>query len=138
MPIVLVWGLAAWLAQQPAPPSTASPVLDFQFFKTRVQPIFLTKRPGHARCVVCHSTGTPMRLQPLSPGSSTWNEEESRKNFDAVRRMVIPGSLKSELLIHPLATEAGGDNFHNGGKHWSSQDDPEWQTLKAWVLGAGQ
>jgi hypothetical protein len=37
--------------------------------------------------------------------------------------------------MHPLATEAGGDFFHNGGKHFSSQNDPEWLTLKAWAFG---
>src|SRR5215471_4848925 len=26
--------------------------------------------------------------------------------------------------------------MHDGGKHWKSQDDPEWQTLAAWVNGA--
>ena len=55
--------------------------------------------------------------------------------FDVVRREVAPGSVKSKLLVHPLAEDAGGDFFHNGGKHFSSQNDPEWQTLKAWVLG---
>src|SRR5262249_20164427 len=25
--------------------------------------------------------------------------------------------------------------YHNGGKHWSSQNDAEWQLLKSWVLG---
>ncbi len=73
--------------------------------------------------------------QPLPSGSTTWNEEQSRKNFEAVKRVVVPGSLKSRLLVHPLAEQAGGDFFHNGGKHWDSQNDPEWQTLKAWVLG---
>ena len=117
---------------QSAAPLTAS-ALDFEFFKTNVQPIFLAKRPGHARCISCHASGTPLRLQPLSPGSTTWNEEQSRKNFEAVQRVVVPGSVKSKLLIHPLAEQAGGDFFHNGGKHWDSQNDPEWQTLKAWV-----
>jgi hypothetical protein len=114
----------------------SAPSPDFDFFKARVQPIFVAKRPGHARCVACHIAGTPMRLQPLEPGSATWGDEASRKNFEAVRREVAPGSLKSRLLVHPLAEQAGGDFFHNGGKHWTSQDDPEWQTLKAWVLGA--
>jgi hypothetical protein len=114
---------------------TAAPSLDFDFFKTRVQPIFTAKRPGHARCVSCHVAGTPLRLQPLEPGSNTWSEEASRKNFEAVRRVVSAGNLRSRLLMHPLAERAGGDFFHNGGKHWNSQDDPEWQTLKAWVLG---
>ena len=120
----------------PAPSASASaPALDFDFFKTRVQPIFQTKRPGHARCISCHIAGTPMRLQPFSPGATTWSDDESRKNFDVVRREVVPGSLQSKLLVHPLAEEAGGDLFHNGGKHWNSQSDPEWQTLAAWVRG---
>jgi hypothetical protein len=76
-----------------------------------------------------------LRLQPLPAGATTWNEEDSRKNFEAVRRVVVPGSLKSRLLMHPLAEDAGGDFYHNGGKHWSSQNDAEWQTLKAWVMG---
>jgi hypothetical protein len=124
--------LAGVLGQPPASSATAQASLDFEFFKTKVQPIFLAKRPGHARCVSCHSSGTPLRLQPLSKGSTTWNEEESRKNFDAVTR-VAAGSLRSSLLRHPLAEQAGGDFFHSGGKHWDSQNDPEWQTLKAWV-----
>ena len=74
-------------------------------------------------------------MQPLSPGSMTWTDEESRKNFEAVRRVAMPGNLKSRILIHPLAEEAGGDFFHNGGKHFQSQNDPEWLALKAWVLG---
>jgi hypothetical protein len=123
---------AATTASQ-QPPSSAT--LDYEFFKAKVQPIFLAKRPGHARCIACHGSGTPLRLQPLSAGSTNWNEEESRKNFDAVRRVVVPGSVRSRLLVHPLAEEAGGDFYHNGGKHWNSQNDPEWQTLKSWVLG---
>ena len=135
--MIVSWALvlAGLLSQQPAAPSTASGSLNFEFFKTKVQPIFLAKRPGHARCIACHSSGTPLRLQPLSPGSTTWTDEESQKNFVAVQRVAAAGNLKSRLLTHPLAEEAGGDFFHNGGKHWASQDDMEWQTLKAFVLG---
>ena len=89
----------------------------------------------NARCIACHGQGTPLRLQPLAQGSTTWNDEDSRQNFLAVRRVVMPGNLQSKLLLHPLEEKAGGDFYHNGGKHFSSQNDPEWQTLKAWVLG---
>ena len=121
--------------QEPSSSSAASPSLDYDYFKARVQPIFLNKRPGHARCIACHGQGTPLRLQALDPGATTWTEEESRQNFLAVRRVVTPGSLTSKLLLHPLEEQAGGDFYHNGGKHFRSQNDPEWQTLKAWVMG---
>jgi YVTN family beta-propeller protein len=133
MPIIALLPIVALLAQQPT--GSSSP-LNFEYFKAKVQPILLAKREGHARCVSCHTTGTPMRFQPLSPGAATWNEEESRKNFDVIRPRVASGNpLKSKLLTHPLAEQAGGDSSHDGGKHWMSQDDPEWQTLAAWVRG---
>ena len=37
--------------------------------------------------------------------------------------------------MNPLAEAAGGSHWHAGGKHWESQDDAEWQTLAAWVMG---
>ena len=52
-----------------------------------------------------------------------------------MQRVASPGDLKSRLLVHALDEQAGGDFYHNGGKHWSSQNDAEWQTLKAWILG---
>jgi hypothetical protein len=122
--------IAALLAQRPASVS-----LDYTFFKERVEPILLQKRPGHARCVTCHAHGSPP-LQPLAPGATGWNEEQSQQNFAIWKLFVKPGApLKSPLLTHPLAEAAGGDRFHAGGKHWKSQNDPEWQTLAAWVGG---
>lgn len=52
------------------------------------------------------------------------------------RLFVKPGNpMASPLLVHPLAVSGGGDRFHAGGKHWQSQDDPEWQILARWVRG---
>src|SRR3989449_4786966 len=121
-------------AQEGAAPAATR--LDFEFFKTKVQPIFLAKREGHARCVACHSKGTPMRLQALSAGATTWNEEQSRKNFQVVTPRVIFRNLtESRLLVHPLLAEGGGDFYHSGGKHWNSFLDPKWQILANSVCG---
>ena len=145
MPLVLLLLLvAASLIQEPAsaapraqgPASPAASVLDFEFFRTRVQPIFLAKREGSTRCVSCHSKGTPMRFQELSPQATTWNEEQSRKNFQVVAMRVTPYNLnQSRLLLHPLLAEGGGTFYHSGGKHWNSILDPEWQTVANWVCG---
>ncbi len=109
--------------------------LDFEFFKERVQPIFLKKRPGHARCITCHDHRIPP-LAHLESNDSSWSDEGSRQNFDMWSQFVVPGKpLESKMLIHPLAKYAGGDNYHAGGKHFQSQDDPEWRTIAAWVNG---
>ena len=101
-----------------------------------VQPVFVTKRPGHTRCVLCHSVNNaPFHLVPLSPGATTWNEEQSRQNFELVKRVAMPGYLESKLIKHPLAEEAGGDAHHGGAQQFASQQDPDWVTLKAFVMG---
>ncbi len=115
---------------------TASSPLDYEFFKSRVEPIFLAKRPGHARCYSCHSTGTPFRLQRLAPGATTWNDEQSRKNFTAASAMVNTREPEaSPLLLNPLAESAGGNHFHPGGKHWDTKNAPEWKILDEWAHG---
>ena len=111
--VVMCWALLVGsLSQQPVPSSTASTSLNFEFFKTNVQPIFLAKRPGHARCISCHAgaTAAVFHLQPLSPGSTTWNEEESRKNFEVVKR-VADAWQSEEPLAHPPAGRRGRGRF---------------------------
>jgi hypothetical protein len=129
------YSATATLRAQGSGAPAASP-LDFEYFRTKVQPIFLAKREGRTRCVSCHSKGTPMRFQELAPGATTWNEEQSRRNFQAVLVRVVPYSpSQSKLLLHPLLADAGGTFYHSGGKHWDSFLDPEWQTLANWVCG---
>src|SRR3978361_2344360 len=96
-PVVVAAGLLlATLASgqahsQPAA-SGAAPALSYEFFRDKVQPVFLTKRPGHARCVMCHTVNNaPFHLVPLSPGATAWNEEQSRQNFELVHRGAAPG-----------------------------------------------
>jgi hypothetical protein len=123
-------------------PSASRPSLDYEFFKTRVEPIFLEKRwPDHARCYVCHEAsrhgGGPLTLERLSPGSSFWTEEQSRANFQVVSKLVTPGNpLSSLLLLMPLAPEAGGiADTHQGGRQFRTQDEPGWKNMAAWVRG---
>jgi hypothetical protein len=142
--MVVAWlALAAAGAPTPAQSQAAAPgpaaKLDYGFFKDKVQQVFLTKRPGHARCVVCHTiNNAPFHLASLSPGATSWNEEQSRQNFELVQRVAAPGFMESPLVKHPLAQEAGGDAHHGGGRQFASQSDPDWLTLKAFVSGATQ
>src|SRR5579871_582547 len=119
-----------------AAPQLFAQSLNFEEYRSRVEPIFLKKRPGHARCVVCHeANNSGLRLQ-ARPQTGTWTEEQSRKNFESVSRLVVAGHPeKSKLLLHPLAHDAGGDLFHNGGDQFTSKDDPDWKAIADWVDG---
>jgi hypothetical protein len=115
----------------------AKPTLDFEFFRVRVEPIFLQKRAGHARCYMCHAeSNNALHLERLTAGQSTWTREQSRRNFEVVSKLVNPGDPEtSRLLLHPLAPEGGGDVFHSGGRQFAGKDDPAWKTIAQWVDG---
>ena len=130
--------LALSVALQAGAASAAEPSLDYQFFKARVEPIFLKKRDEHVRCYVCHSESTnSFKLEKLPEGKTFWSEEQSRRQFEAVSRIVVPGEPgKSLLLLRPLAPEHGGYAYHSGGRQFASRDTPEWKTIAAWINGA--
>ena len=113
--------------------------LDFDMYRTKVEPIFLKKRPTHARCVVCHENagGRLFRLEARTAGAAEWTEEQSRKNFATVSKLVKPGEPMGSLLLRqPLAHDAGGMEFHSGGRQFGTQSDPDWKTISDWVKSA--
>lgn len=150
--LIVLLGLALFssptLAQEAGASSAPQLVvddLDFEFYRDQVEPILLRDRggfgPGSAACAACHThANTPLKLQPLqidSEGESFWTERQSLLNFVVVSGLVTPGQPeRSRLLREPLAADAGGSDFHVGGKFWESQDDPDWQVLADWVRTA--
>ena len=137
-PIIRSALTAAAVALPMAVSAEPKPVLDYGFYKSRVEPIFLAKKEGHTRCVVCHEeSNNNFRLERLGPGANAWTEEQSRRNFAMVELLVNPGDPETSLLTqHPLAPEAGGHAFHSGGRQFESKNDKDWKTLEAFVNGA--
>jgi hypothetical protein len=136
--IVVVAAVSA-LALANATSVSHAATLDYDYFKAKVQPIFLTKRAGHARCVMCHAEANNMlRLQKLPEGQTTWSEDDTRKNFETVSKIVnaVDDPLNAKILLHPLAPEAGGDAFHSGGRQFANKNDPYWKTIAEWARGA--
>src|SRR6266705_206404 len=82
----------------------APPSLDFEAYRTLIEPIFLKKREGRVRCYDCHSIqANRLKLQPLPEGSASWTEDQSRRNFEVVSHLVnLTDPLTSHLLLHPL------------------------------------
>ena len=45
----------------------AAQSLDFATYRAKVEPVFLKKREGHARCIVCHAgAANSFHLEPLA------------------------------------------------------------------------
>src|SRR5260370_23652845 len=124
--------LAAWVrhssldttGMQPASP--VADVLSFQTFASRVEPVFLKERPGHARCYGCHSEyNRSFHLEKLSPGATTWTAEQSQRNFKNILQHVVPAYPAAiRILIHPLPPETRAAPFHSGGYPFESHKDP--------------
>jgi hypothetical protein len=121
-----------------APSVAGAQTLDYGYFKSNVQPIFLKKREGHTRCIVCHAgANNAMRLTPLAAGATSFTEDQSKANFETVSRIVTPGKpSESHFLTHPLDPHFGGGMYHSGGRQFETNTDPDWKAMEAWVNGA--
>src|SRR5260370_40840259 len=132
---ILLWVFApSGTAQTSGSAGAQAPQLDYEFFKTRVEPIFLKKRSDdHARCYVCHQVmrhgGGPLSLEMLPPGASFWTEEQSRRNFEVVSKLVVPGDPSLSLFLRmPLARTASGlADTHQGGVQNAREVEPTWR-----------
>jgi hypothetical protein len=133
---LLRFTMAAALAAASSVASAQS--LDFEVYRTRVEPIFSKARAGHARCVVCHAeANNSFKLQAWGAKTKAFTEAQSRLNFQMILELVTPGNPEgSLLLLHPLAKGAGGDEFHSGGRQFETKNDPDWQTIAAWIRSA--
>ena len=122
------------IGAQPKP----APQLDYAFYKARVEPIFLKKKDGHTRCVVCHAESNNFfKLEALPKGAKSWTDDQSHRNYEMVSKLATPGEpMVSRLLMHPLAPEGGGDVFHSGGRQFMSTKDPDWKAMAEWINGA--
>ena len=125
--------VADWIATGD-PRASADPVVevDFEFFRSCVQPIFVNPIENAMPCTECHSG--VFAIPP--PANAYWTEEQSRLAFEELVYLIDEGRPDSSRFLHkPLHPNAGGDLMHNGGRRWYSKDDPERQALASWIRG---
>jgi hypothetical protein len=111
----------------PAPPASATYVLNFDSFSTTIDPILSGQGCDNENC---HggNKGGDFRLSP--PGS-----KDAHYDFNAACTQITPADLKSSpLLMKPLAEECGGTT-HAGGAFFFSLDDPNYVAMMQWVFG---
>ena len=126
-----------WISSLPADKyvAKADPALDFDFFRSCVQPVFANAREGHIKCSNCHAGGL-IGFAPAPQDGKAWNDQEARRAFSTLSRLILPGNPdQSRFLLKPLHPDGGGSYTHNGPRRWQSRQDPEWQMLAGWVRG---
>ena len=118
---VLLHGQAAPLSSGRVVARSANGLRDSALSGFRVFPhacaTYLSQKAQGPRAMLCLSfAGHGFSLAASSPPVvASWNETESRRNFEASLPFVVPGNpLASRLLTMPLAAEAGGVAFHPG------------------------
>lgn len=99
----------------------------FDAFVADVQPI-LSERCGFGSC-----HGSTQSDFYLTCGDTP---EQLAHNFIVAQSFIADPADRSELLLRPLAPNAGGVN-HSGGDIWSSTGEGEFSTLREWSAMAG-
>ena len=127
-----------WIRSLPADRyvAAAEPALDFEFFRSCVQKVFMTPREGHIPCSNCHGGGGLAGFAPVPQSGSEWNDQEAKRAFQTFSRVILPGNPdQSRFLLKMLHPDAGGSYTHNGPRRFQSRDDPEYRMLAAWIRG---
>lgn len=118
-------------------------VLDFRFFRTKVEPILAARGPDGLACVFCHSSHVIFKLAPPN-AEGVFSDQDSEQNYKYAMHVVnIAHPTESLILIKPTRpTDSAGDvgNYlatHNGGQRWQANEKSrEYQTILEWIRGA--
>ena len=107
------------LASEPTPQQ-------IEFFEKRIRPVLVTN------CYACHSGAIKAPM-----GGLRVDTRESLLRGGGRGPAIKPGDPDgSHLLKQPLAHEAGGEEFHSGGRQFATKDDPSWKAIADWVRAA--
>ncbi len=99
----------------------------FDSFQSDIAPI-LSERCGFGSC-----HGAAQSDLYLTCGTTL---EQRQHNFVVTQSFVAEETDRSELLLRPLAVNAGGVN-HSGGDVWAETSDAEFKAVRAWAMQAG-
>ena len=64
--LLLFVGLGLLISVAASQAAQQTPQLDYEAYKARVEPIFIARRAGHARCYACHALGAGEGNAPAS------------------------------------------------------------------------
>ena len=118
-----------------------SQLLDYEFFKERVQPVFFQVGPDGKACVECHHNHGILKL--TAPEEQPLVEELSRANYRSALKVVdLQQPERSLILAKPVSTSAtegivdSASVSHGGAVRWPAREESsQYQAILAWING---
>lgn len=99
----------------------------FETYRLDIEPILA------AQCSFGSCHGSSQSDFYLTCGDS---DEQIKHNFVVAKSFVAEQADRSELLLRPLSTNAGGVD-HSGGDIWTSTGNGEFDELRQWAASVG-
>ena len=116
-------------------------LLDFEFFRRRVQPIFYRKGRDGQACADCHLNHGLLNL--VAPGEGVSELEAARHNYESALRVIDLERPETSLLLQKPLSDAseegviGGKLPHGGGVRWpEGEASAEYRIILEWLNGA--
>lgn len=113
---------------------------DFEFFKSRVEPLLEAPGADGKACVNCHDTHAILRLRP--PGPEGASEEHLREHYRSALRVIDLEEPENSLLLRKPTSSAEAEgtlsatpNSHGGGIRWGKYS-PSYRTILDWIYTA--
>ena len=118
-----------------------SELLDYEFFKERVQPVFFQVGPDGKACVECHHNHGILKL--AAPEEGRFVEELSRANYRSALKVVdLQQPERSLILAKPVSTSAtegvvDSDSVsHGGAVRWlAKEESSQYHAILEWING---
>ena len=121
----------------------AADLLDYFYFKEKIEPILIAKGSDGQACAACHANHTILKLIEADE-FGVLTLAQSRSNYNAVLAMVNLKDPENSLLLNkpvsPLDDAGVGDSqalSHGGGLRWTDKrTSKEYQAILQWIRGA--
>lgn len=109
---------------------------DYQSFKEKVEPLFLTPGKDQRACINCHETHPILKLLPIDPNQPA--EEQVTAHYRAALRVIDLRDPEQSLLAikptnpSPPEGAVAAPSTHEGGVRWEKASPP-YQTILEWI-----